>query len=83
MLCVEELVAAIKDKIPDFSIHMSNLKVPTAKFVESYYVQVLKEVGVDINCKSHQQKTCVSWTVWRHRDVCHHRQNYMLLSALC
>jgi hypothetical protein len=44
MLC-EELVASIKDKIPDFSIHMSDLKAPTVKFVESYYVRVLEEVG--------------------------------------
>jgi len=45
MLYEEELVASIKDKIPDFSIHMSDLKAPTVKFVESYYVRVLEEVG--------------------------------------
>ena len=68
MLYEEELVASIKDKIPDFSIHMSDLKAPTAKFVQSYYVRVLEEVGgwTWKNCKSHRQKTCVSWTIWRH-----------------
>lgn len=48
MLC-EELVASIRDKIPDFSIHVSDLKAPTAKFVQSYYVRVLEEVGVDVD----------------------------------
>jgi hypothetical protein len=45
----EELVASIKDKIPDFSIHVSDMKASTAKFVQSYYVWVLEEVGVDVD----------------------------------
>lgn len=36
-----------------------------------------------MNCKSRRQKTCVSWTIPRHIDVCYRWQNYMLLSALC
>jgi len=48
MLC-EELVAAIKDRIPDLSIHVSDLKAPTAKFAQSYYIWVLEEVGVDVD----------------------------------
>lgn len=36
-------------KIPDFSTHMSDLKAPTAKFVQSYYVWVLEGVGVDMD----------------------------------
>jgi hypothetical protein len=48
MLCEEELVASIKDNSPYFSIHMSDLKAPTVKFVESYYDRVLEEVGADM-----------------------------------
>lgn len=47
MLC-EELVASIKDKMPDFPIHISDLKAPTAKFVQSYYVRILEELGVEV-----------------------------------
>jgi hypothetical protein len=49
MLWEEEIVASIRDKIPDFSIHVSDMKAPTAKFVQSYYARVLEEVGVDVD----------------------------------
>jgi hypothetical protein len=42
-------VTSIKDKIPDFSIHVSDLEAPTAQFVQRYYVRVLEEVGVDMD----------------------------------
>jgi hypothetical protein len=49
MLCEEELVASIRDKLPDFPIHVSDLKAPTAKFVQSYYIRILEELGVDVD----------------------------------
>jgi hypothetical protein len=49
MLNEEEVVTSIKDKMPDFAICVSDLKAPTAKFVQSYYVRVLEELGVDVD----------------------------------
>jgi hypothetical protein len=49
MLCEEDLVASIKDNIPNFSIHVSDLEAPIAQFLQSYYVRVLEEVGVDVD----------------------------------
>jgi hypothetical protein len=49
MLSEEELVTSIKDKMPDFLIHVSDLKAPTGKFVQSYYVRILEELGVDVD----------------------------------
>jgi hypothetical protein len=43
----EELLESIKNKIPDFSICLSDLKAPTAKFVQSYYIRVLEEFDMD------------------------------------
>jgi len=43
----EELLESIKNKIPDFSICLSDLKAPTDKFVQSYYIRVLEEFGMD------------------------------------
>jgi hypothetical protein len=49
MLSEEELVASIKSKMPDFPIHVSDLKTPTVKFVKRYYIRILEEFGVDVD----------------------------------
>lgn len=55
MLSEEELVTSIKDKMPDFPIHVSDLKAPTGKFVQSYYVRILEELGMDVDALKEPQ----------------------------
>jgi hypothetical protein len=49
MLTEEDVVTSIKDKMPDFPILVSDLKAPSARFVQSYYIWVLEEMGVDVD----------------------------------
>jgi hypothetical protein len=55
MIIKEELVTSIKDKMPDFPIHVSDLKAATGKFVQSYYVRILEELGIDVDALTELQ----------------------------
>ncbi|KDR07720.1 kinetochore protein Nuf2-like [Zootermopsis nevadensis] len=49
MLSQEDVVTSTKDKMPYFPICMSDMKAPTAKFIQSYYFRVLEVFGVDVD----------------------------------
>jgi hypothetical protein len=49
MLTEEDLVTSIKDKMPDFPILVSDLKAPSARFIQRYCIRVLEEMGVDVD----------------------------------
>jgi hypothetical protein len=66
----EELVTSIKEKMPDFPIHVSDLKAPTGKFVQSYFVRILEELGMDVDalkeCHSEQLRNVDYPDAYRH-----------------
>ena len=48
MMNEEMLVTSISEKMPDLQISVSDLKAPTAKFIQSYFVLFLSELGMDV-----------------------------------